>query len=189
MIGFYCISVAKRGWFDMSDTKIREGVTDYIQEQESIANKYVMRCMAVTMLVYTITVVLNLLRIFVIDQSLMFQAYIPSLAIYLILCFVTKCVPMSSKNMKYIILFGVILFSTVSGVFLTYHVVIISFLPFLYATLYSSKKVMIYVYVLTIFSTTIMIIILKITSITLIFRHPFPSPIPLRKYSKNQIFT
>ena len=42
---------------------------------------------------------------------------------------------------------------TISGVFLTYHVILMSLLPFLYATLYSSKRVMRFVYGLTVIST------------------------------------
>ena len=46
---------------------------------------------------------------------------------------------------------------TVSGVFLTYHVVLVMLLPILYAVLYSSKPVIRYVLILTIISTIIVV--------------------------------
>ena len=56
---------------------------DYFENQEYIANRYVMKCFSVTMLVFTITFVLNILNIFIIQQELMMKAYIPSVIIYL----------------------------------------------------------------------------------------------------------
>ena len=47
--------------------------------------------------------------------------------------------------------------STITGVFLTYHVVVAMVLPLLYALLYSSKATMRYIYILTIISTIIIV--------------------------------
>ena len=130
-----------------------EDIAIYIENQESVANRYVMKCFTVTMLVYMLAFVLNLLGIFVIEQGLMRKAFIPSLLIYIFVCIITKIVSLSNPRLKYFILFHIMLFFTVTGVFITYHVVLVSLLPFLYAALYSSKKVMRYVYILTVFST------------------------------------
>ena len=134
-----------------------DDIAVYMKDREHIANSYVMRCFSVTMLVFTVTFVLNLLRIFVIDQKLMLCAYIPSLVIYGAMCIVEK--KMSSTNWfkKYLILFSIILTFTIMGVFITYHVVLVSLLPFLYATLYSSERVLKYVYALTVVSTIIVV--------------------------------
>lgn len=130
-------------------------ISAYIEGQEDIANTYVMRCFSITMLVYTIAFLLNLFNIFVIDQNLMLQGYIPSLIIYAIIYFFSKYVPLSKR--KYFILSGVILVFTIMGVFITYHVVLASFLPFLYATLYSSKRVLRYIYIMAVISTCIVV--------------------------------
>lgn len=135
----------------------KNDIAGYIKEQEQAANAYVMRCFMMTTIVYTIAFILNLLGIFIINHTLMLQAYIPSLAVYLITYVISRVVPVSSKKLKYIILFGIVLYFTVTGVFITYHVVLVSFLPFLYATLYSSKKVMRYVYGLTVLSTIVVV--------------------------------
>jgi len=47
--------------------KKNDDITKYIENQEYIANIYVMRCTTVTMLVYLLTFLLNLAGIFVID--------------------------------------------------------------------------------------------------------------------------
>ena len=134
-----------------------DDIAIYIKDREHIANTYVMRCFSVTMIVFTIAFVLNLLRIFVIEQELMMKAYIPSVIIYLIMCVVEKKMSSSNWFKKYLILFSIILVFTIMGVFITYHVVLVTLLPFLYATLYSSKRVMWYVYSLTVFSTILIV--------------------------------
>lgn len=134
-----------------------ENISLYIDNQEYIANKYVLKCFNVMMLVYTSTFILNLLGIFVIKQELMFKAYIPSLMIYCFVLLVIRFVSLSNAKVKYFILFCTIAVFTITGVFITYHVVLVSLLPFLYAALYSSKKAMRYVYVLTVFSTIIIV--------------------------------
>lgn len=130
---------------------------DYFENQEYIANRYVMKCFSVTMLVFTITFVLNILNIFIIQQELMMKAYIPSIIIYLLVQLFLRKVSLSNPKVKYIILFCIIADFTIIGIFITYHVVLVSLLPFLYATLYSSKKALNYVYILTVISTFLVV--------------------------------
>ena len=125
----------------------------YTRDKEYIANLYVMRCFAVTMGVYTVAFLLNQLGIFVIDKQLMKMGYFPSILIYLTVYLISKRMSPSSKRTKYVILFSSVLVFSIIGVSITYHVVLISLLPFLYATLYSSKGVLRYVYFLTVVST------------------------------------
>ena len=135
----------------------KDEIETYIKDQECIANTYMMRCFTIIMLVYTAAFALNLLGIFVIEQKLMLQGYIPSVLIYAIVLLVVRNISPSNKKLKYFILFSLIAIFTVAGVFITYHVVLVSILPILYATLYSSKKVMNYVYVLMVISTIIVV--------------------------------
>jgi len=116
----------------------KDDISGYIHNHEFVANNYVLRCFTVTMMVYAVTVILNLLDVFVVEQSLMWKAFVPSLCIYLFIMILTKHKLHSSRMAKYVILFCTVAVFTISGVFLTYHVVIISLLPFLYAMLYSS---------------------------------------------------
>ena len=134
-----------------------DDISGYIKDREHIANSYVMRCFSVTMIVFTAAFILNLLHVFVIDQKLMMCAYIPSLIIYFVMSVAEKKISSVNWYKKYLILFSIILVFTIMGVFITYHVVLIVLLPFLYATLYSSKRVMWYVYSLTVISTVVIV--------------------------------
>ena len=51
--------------------KNKDDISAYITDQEQTANKYVMRCFSVTMLIYTIAIILNILNIFIVEQKLM----------------------------------------------------------------------------------------------------------------------
>ena len=138
-----------------SNKKMNDDITVYIADKEYTANIYVMKCFTVTMILYFITFILNLLGIFIVDQSVMIQGFIPSLVIYFIVNLITRRISLSDNRTKYFILFSVILVYTIIGVSITYHVILIALLPILYATLYTSKQVMRYVYGLTVVSTIV----------------------------------
>ena len=129
----------------------------YSGNQEYIANTYVMRCFTVTMLVYLATFLLNLVGIFTIEQELMWKAFLPTVIVYLIVQVVSRFVSLSDRKTKYFILTSIISVFTITGVYLTYHIILISLLTFLYATLYSSKKVMRYVFAMTVISIFIVV--------------------------------
>ena len=61
--------------------KKNDDIKKYIENQEYIANIYVMRCTTVTMLVYLLTFLLNLVGVFVIDKKLMLQGFASALVI------------------------------------------------------------------------------------------------------------
>ncbi len=132
-------------------------ITEFIEDKEYNANKYVIKSFLVTMFLYTLVLVLNLLGIFTVDQKIMISGYLTSVIIYVIMRIILKFKSLSDEKTKYFILLGVVLVFTVIGVSLTYHAVLLSLLPFLYAMLYSSKKVLNYVYILTVISTVIVV--------------------------------
>ena len=135
----------------------REDIDKYVADKECIANTYVMRCFFVSMIVYFIAFLMNIFDVFIVDKSIMLKGFIPSMFIYLTMFLITKKVSLSSEKIKYFILFSIVSVFTFIGVTITYHVVIIAVLPILYAILYSSRKVMWYVYGLTVVSTIIIV--------------------------------
>ena len=137
--------------------KIKNDILNYIDNREKDMNRYVMRCFSAAMLVYFVAFLLNVFDIFIIDKKIMIMGFIPSIIIYLVVLVVTKFVSLSDTRTKYFILSCIVCVFTLIGVTITYHVVVISLLPILYATLYSSKKVMWYVYGLTVISTIIVV--------------------------------
>ncbi len=135
----------------------KEHKNNFQNDREYIANTYVMKCLTVSMIIYFMTLILNLLNIFIIDQSLMLLGFLPSLFIYLIMHLIIGRVSLSDPITKYLVLFCGVLMYTIIGVTITYHVVLIALLPILYATLYTSQKVMRYVFGLTVLSTLVVV--------------------------------
>ena len=136
-------------------TRIKRDIMRYVKNKEHIANLYVMRCFTIGMIVYFIAYLLNVLNIFIIDNDIMATGFIPSIIIYVVVLLVIKKFSLSNRRIKYFILFSIVAVFTLIGVTITYHVVIISILPILYSTLYSSRKMMWYVYGLTVISTIV----------------------------------
>jgi len=122
------------------------------ENQEFQANTYVMRCFTVTMVVYLIAFLLNMADIFIIEKVLMWKAFLPSVLIYLLGQLVSRRLSFSNKKTKYFLLACTLVVFTITGVYLTYHAVLLLALPFLYASLYSSKRVMRYVFGLSVVS-------------------------------------
>ncbi|MBO5388921.1 MAG: response regulator [Lachnospiraceae bacterium] len=133
--------------------KDNPNINEYINDKEYIANKYVIKSFVITAYIYTVVLVLNLLGIFTVNQKVMVSGYVLSFAIYVIMLLVLKRLSLDDEKTKYFILFVIVLIFTIIEVSLTYHAVLISLLPFLYASIYSSKKVLNYVYILTVIST------------------------------------
>jgi len=133
------------------------GISAYVTDKELTANKYVLQCFTVSIVIYTIAYILNCLDVFIINKTVMFNGFIASLIAYLVVLIVTAFISLSNEKTKYFILFAVTLVYTIMGVFITYHVVLTSVLPFLYAILYSSKRVMRYTYVLAVISAILVV--------------------------------
>ncbi len=132
-------------------------ISGYIEKRETISNLYVMKCFSLTMLIYSLAFLLNVLGIFVIDQKVIAGGYIPSLLIYLAMNLVMKKVSLEDERVKYVLLTIIIFVCTIMGITITYHVVLAPLLPFLYATLYSSKPMIRYVYITSVFSTILIV--------------------------------
>lgn len=126
-----------------------------IENQEFQANTYVMRCFTVTMIVYLIAFLLNMMNIFIIEKKLMWKAFLPSVVVYLLGQLISRRLSFYSRKTKYFLLACTLVVFTITGLYLTYHAILLLALPFLYASLYSSKHVMRYVYCLSVVSTII----------------------------------
>jgi putative nucleotidyltransferase with HDIG domain len=111
------------------------------------------------MFIYLVSFILNLLNIFIIDKKIMLMGFVPATVIYFLMLIVMKNISLSSKKVKYFILFCIISTFTFIGVSITYHAVILAVLPILYAIIYSSKRVIWYAYGLTVISTIIIVIV------------------------------
>ena len=137
--------------------KPKADINSYIQDRQYIANTYVMKCFSVSMIIYFVVFLMNMLDIFIVDQKLMVLGFVPSVLVYLFVYMLTKRISLSDHRTKYFIMFNIILVFTLVGVTITYHVVFVALLPIIYATLYTSKRIMWYVYGLTVLSTVVVV--------------------------------
>ena len=122
--------------------KQKDDISAYLKDQEYIANVYVMRCTTITMLVYSLTFLLNLAGVFAINKKLMLMGFAPCMVIYAVVAVVYHTISLSDKRMKYFMLTANAFIFTIAGVSITYHVTLVPILNLLYATLYSSKKML-----------------------------------------------
>ena len=73
--------------------------------QEYMANMYVMRCFSVTMIVYLVAFLLNQVEIFIVEKSLMWKGFIPSVFIYLLAQLISRKMSFYNQKTKYFLLF------------------------------------------------------------------------------------
>ncbi len=141
------------GHISLDEIFSRENIDEYISDVEYAANKYILRCFFVTMITYTVAFLLNVFGVFIIDKKIMMTGYIASVVIYGIVYLVSRKINLKSPAAKYFIMTAMVVTFTIIGISITYHVTLISFLPFLCATIYSRKSFKWYVYALTVIST------------------------------------
>lgn len=127
------------------------------ENNEATANKYVIHCMSITMLIISGIWILNILNIFLVSKKVMAYSVGLSLVTFAIGMIVWLIFGLNKKWVKYVIIFWSVMITTIMGTGLTYHAIIASVLPILFCSLYSSKKLMAYTSILTIISTFIIV--------------------------------
>jgi len=123
--------------------------TNYFHNDEMVLNQYALK--SVTSAIVTIAIVwlLTMINVFIIDKNVTTICFGLSLIVYLIGRFVCRKNKMSQWWMKYFILLWVVTIVTILTTFMTYHAVLVYLLPIVYTAMYSSKKMMVYTYILT----------------------------------------
>ncbi len=129
------------------------------KNSEATANKYVIQCMHITILVVLAIWLLNVLRIFIVNEKIMSYCVVFCTVAYLIGNICWLIFGINHKSIKYFILLWVVSIISVLGVGLTYHALIASVLPILFCSLYTSKRLFVYTTLLTIASTIIVVFV------------------------------
>lgn len=132
--------------------KIREQIKDTRLTLDSQANLFTLKCLLLTMLILLGVWFLNIVGIFIVDSKLMNIGFISTLIIIILLMVFCSVFGTEKPYIKYVILFAVILCTTIIGITLTDHSVLLSALPLIYSVQYSERKVVYYTYILTVFS-------------------------------------
>lgn len=129
-----------------------------IEKSEIEANIFTAKCQITMTLVMLFALILNILDIFIIEDSLMYKAFFGSLLCTILACIVVKFYN-TSPITKYIILFIMVALVTIVGIFLTYHLIIISALPILCSAQYKNKRFIYYSYGITVISTFLIVML------------------------------
>ena len=126
---------------------------------EAVANKYVIHCMNITIIILEGIWFLNIIDVFLVNKTVMAVSVGLSLAVYFIGMVCWLCAGINQRCMKYFILLWTVIIMTIMGTGLTYHALLASVLPILFCSLYSSKKLMLYTSALTIISTVVIVFV------------------------------
>lgn len=117
---------------------------------EAKANRFTVVCLIITYFIMGVMWILNLLGIFIVQKSLMNYGFFLLSVVMLILVVVCNLVGYDKPWLKYVILTFAVLMTTVLSIALTYHMIIASVLPLIYAIQYSDKKLLFYTYALSV---------------------------------------
>lgn len=111
-----------------------------LRENEQKANKIAAKVMRITFLIFTLVYLLNVIGIFVVDNTIMTVAYIGGGILLLLPTLLTAVMKIESSFVKYLNVIGAAVFITLLSITLTYHVVAIYVYPIAIASLYFSKR-------------------------------------------------
>ena len=111
-----------------------------LRENERQANRIAAKVMRITFFIFTLVYLLNVFRVFVVDDVIMTIAYIGGGLLLLLPTLLTDILKLDKEYIKYINVFAAAVFVTLLCTTLTYHVVVIYVYPIAIAGLYFSKK-------------------------------------------------
>ena len=132
------VLVEKRDWLEI------------LRENERSASIAAAKVMRITILVFALVVVLDILGIFVVDLGTMFAAFGISAALLLIPTLVVRMAKQGAGWVKYIIVLCAVLFTVIVTLTMSWHAVLLFVYPIAIASLYFSGKLNIFATVFTI---------------------------------------
>ena len=122
------------------------------EDQEYMANVYSLRCFLFCLLADTFCLILNITGIFIIDAKLFMSSYIALLVLAAIYFALIWTLGLQHKSMKYISICIFNVLTIISGIILTYHILILVTIPIVLSGMYSDKKLSRLAYILALLS-------------------------------------
>ena len=126
-----------------------------LRKNEKEANVIVAKVMRITFFIFILVYILNVVGVFVIDQTIMTIAFIGGSAFLLLPTIMTNFLKMENGYLKYIYVVCSALFVTILSITLTFHVVVIYVYSISIASLYFSKKLNIVATILTVMGVSV----------------------------------
>lgn len=121
-----------------------------VQELDSKANEYTLRCLRITAFAFFIIWLLTMFGIFIVDRGLMSGVFFVASVVMLAPTAVCRWSGTRDVRIKYVILLFAGLATTLIGSMLTFHAVLLFALPLFYAAQYSDRRMIYYAYAMTV---------------------------------------
>lgn len=118
-------------------------------QAEEKENRFIIRCMMITFVLYGFAWILNMINVFIVDSKIMNSGFVAMIFFILGIGTLSKLLGLQNPKTKYIIMFFAVIMYTVVVITLSYHVVLITVFPLICSVQYSSKKMTVYTYILT----------------------------------------
>lgn len=132
---------------------------EYRKNPEAVANRYAIRGMTIAIVTMTLIWILNVLNVFMVNQSTIAKAMGLSFGTYLIGVVFFQYQDLTKPWVKYAIQVWSFAIITIITSLLTFHAYIICILPILYSSMYFSKKILRSAYVLTVLNIIITVFV------------------------------
>ena len=126
-----------------------------LKQNEKQANLIVAKVMRITFVIFSLVYLLNVLGIFIVDQTIMTIAYIGGAILLWLPTIFAKMVDEQAAWIKYVNVLCAAIFVMLLSTTLTYHVVVIYVYPIAIASLYFSKKLNILATALTVVGVSV----------------------------------
>ena len=128
------------------------GKSPISDEKDVAQNIYTFRFVLFCMIIYTFEEILNATGIFIVDKKIFVTGYI--IACFFLLIHIVSLLVLGLDNpkTKYLSIFAIICLFNAASISLTYHMIIIIMIPLVIAGMYTSKRISVFTFVLTIFS-------------------------------------
>ena len=128
------------------------GKSPISDEKDVAQNIYTFRFVLFCMIIYTFEEILNATGIFIVDKKIFVTGYI--IACFFLFIHIVSLLVLGLDNpkTKYLSIFSIICVFNAASISLTYHMIIIIMIPLVIAGMYTSKRISVFTFVLTIFS-------------------------------------
>lgn len=113
---------------------------ELLKENECTANKASAKVMRITILFYSIVLILDIAGIFTVALSTMITAFIKGVVILMVPTVIVNFLKRNDPWVKYVIVLCAIMFTVVATVYLSWHTVLLYIYPIAIASLYFSGK-------------------------------------------------
>lgn len=124
-------------------------------ENEKQANYVVAKVMRITFVFFTVLFLLNVIGVFVVDQTVMLISYIAGSILLFLPTILLKICREKYVFIKFVNIFVAVAVMSLLSATLTYHVVVFYVFPIAVCSLYFSKRLSLFTTILTVFGVTV----------------------------------